>query len=348
MRIAPRWMFSTPSSSKGSVGLSGLTGIRQGDLRDHGAARPVGMAAPPPGPAASCRRFVVHDRLPNAVWRDPCDPAPCGVNRTQAADGAHRPSTTPRVVSSPPRHDLCPGRKPAGQGTDVGQHRIGEGQQVIGRARPVSTPTVRIPAARPALRSCRLSPTMTTAPGAHPRCAAKARHMPGIGLRAMAGIAARQEIERKLDPCCIKMRVELGPGRVGRHTQRIAVLSEPRSSGSRGTVGNIGATAGRTLEILGDPLGAHERQERRDQRHDSCSVPAITGLSQEKRRAGRSKRRRTASARETGIAARKPDDRFGHPIGPARLEVEQRAVLVEQNGLDAIFPALTGTFAIGS
>jgi hypothetical protein len=42
---------------------------------------------------------------------------------------------------------------------------------------------------------------------------------------------------------------------------------------------------------------------------------------------------------ETGIAARKPDDRFGHPIGPARLEVEQRAVLVEQDGLDPIFPA---------
>jgi hypothetical protein len=95
-----------------------------------------------------------------------------------------------------------------GKSADVGQHRIGEGQQVLRRARPVSTPTVRIPAARPAFRSWRLSPTMTTAPGCTSQVRGEmARHMPGIGLRAMAGIAARHKIERKLDPCSIKMRV---------------------------------------------------------------------------------------------------------------------------------------------
>ena len=48
MRMAPSWIAATPSSSSGSVGRSGLTGIRQGDCAIAWEGRTPGLRAWPP------------------------------------------------------------------------------------------------------------------------------------------------------------------------------------------------------------------------------------------------------------------------------------------------------------
>src|SRR6056297_2264501 len=156
-------------------------------------------------------------------------------------------------------------------------------------AMPVKTPTVCMPAARPAIRSWALSPTITTRSGASPMACAKAKSGPGAGLAPCPESNPAMKSKCAATPALCKwLRAPNSESLV--ITPSLSPRAEsPSRNGAKGTAGAKGAWLAWIISTCSICSTASSGRACATQSAASRFVPAMTKLVGLNRPAPRSK-----------------------------------------------------------
>ena len=162
------------------------------------------------------------------------------------------------------------------------------GARSAASAGPVSTPTTCIPAARPAARSCRLSPTITTSAGDRPVAEAKARSGAGSGFAPWPLSAPATKSKASAIPAVSRCASAESAASFVITPRRSPIPRSLCMRGASGTAGARGASAARAASQGSIASAEASGSAAATSSATSRLLPAITGLSRRKRRRPRS------------------------------------------------------------
>lgn len=159
------------------------------------------------------------------------------------------------------------------------QHDIGVRRSFSRGAMPVSTATVRIPAARPASRSCRLSPTIAASFAAKTGLFEEGAHLAGFGLAAPAAVKTRDEMKVGVDMGALQMGAGGDFGVVGGKAQMQAHVEKRWNSGTSGTASIMSLSVAIRFIRSSSAAGSVAGRCGKIRSRISAVVCAMTGLS---------------------------------------------------------------------